>query len=121
MSAGQIVAGGAVIYKLALTAAVPGWGRLLRKLVNNCETDISFGAGTSLTQIDSRRPFVAGLAMLDYGCAVLIDRNDLPKHLFCVPDLDLSDDLCVEPLAGPWFRLGACSRVPEGTNKVWSM
>jgi hypothetical protein len=40
---------------------------------------------------------------------VLIDRNDLPKHLFGIPDLDLSDDLCAERLAGPWFRLGACS------------
>ena len=41
--------------------------------------------------------------------ALLIDRNDLPKHLFGIPDLDLSEDLCAEPLAGPWFRLGACS------------
>ena len=47
--------------------------------------------------------------MLDYGCAMLIDRNDLPKHLFGIPDLDLSEDLCAERLAGPWFRLGACS------------
>jgi hypothetical protein len=37
---------------------------------------------------------------------VLIDRNDLPKHLFGIPDLGLSDDLCAERLAGPWFRLG---------------
>jgi hypothetical protein len=43
------------------------------------------------------------------GCAVLIDRNDPPKHLFGIPDLDLSRDLSAEPLAGPWFRLGACS------------
>jgi hypothetical protein len=35
---------------------------------------------------------------------VLIDRNDLPKHFFGIPDLDLSEDLCAEPLAGPWFR-----------------
>jgi hypothetical protein len=56
-----------------------------------------------------RLPFVAGIATLDYGCAVLIDRNDLPNHLFGIPDLDLSEDLCAEPLAGPWFRLGACS------------
>jgi hypothetical protein len=25
---------------------------------------------------------------------VLIDRNDLRKHLFGIPDLDLSEDLC---------------------------
>jgi hypothetical protein len=41
--------------------------------------------------------------------ALLIDRNDLPKHLCGIPDLDLSGDLCAESLAGPWFRLGACS------------
>jgi hypothetical protein len=41
--------------------------------------------------------------------AVLIDRNDLPKRLFGIADLDLSEDLCAEPLAGAWFRLGACS------------
>jgi hypothetical protein len=47
--------------------------------------------------------------MLDYGCAVLIDGNDPPKHLLGIPDLDLFDDPCAEPVAGPWFRLGACS------------
>ncbi len=40
---------------------------------------------------------------------MLIDRNDLPKHLFGIPDLEVSEDLCAETLAGPWFRLGACS------------
>ena len=40
---------------------------------------------------------------------MLIDRNDLPNRLFGIPDLDLSGDLCAESLAGPWFRLGACS------------
>ena len=45
------------------------------------------------------RPCGAGL----WVCA-LIDRNDIPKHLFGIPDLDLSEDLCAEPLAGPWFR-----------------
>jgi hypothetical protein len=47
---------------------------------------------------------------------VLIERNDLPKHLFRIPDLDLSNDLCAEPLAGPWFRLGACS-AGSGSHK----
>jgi len=53
---------------------------------------------------------------------LLIDRNDLPKHLFGIPDLDLSDDLCAERLAGPWFRLGACStgsgRDKQGVENV---
>ena len=53
---------------------------------------------------------------------MLIDRNDLPKHLFGIPDLDLSDDLCAERLAGPWFRLGACStgsgREKQGVENV---
>ena len=32
-----------------------------------------------------------------------------PKHLFGIPDLELSEDLCAEPSVGPWFRLGASS------------
>jgi hypothetical protein len=52
---------------------------------------------------------------------VLIDRNDLPKHLFGIPDLDLSEDLCAEPLAGPWFRLGACSTGSGRDNQVSRM
>lgn len=43
---------------------------------------------------------------------MLIDRNDLLKHLLGIPDLDLSADLYAEPLAGPRFRLGACSSGP---------
>jgi hypothetical protein len=50
---------------------------------------------------------VAGLGTPDYDCAMLIERKDVPKHLFAIPGLDLSEDLCAEPLAGPWFRLGA--------------
>jgi hypothetical protein len=60
--------------------------------------------------------------MPDYGCAALIDRKDIPKHLFGMPDPDLSEDLCAEPLAGPWFRLGACSagsgRDKQGVENV---
>jgi hypothetical protein len=48
--------------------------------------------------------------------------NDLPKHLFGIPDLDLSDDLCCERRAGPWFRLGAFStgsgRDKQGVENV---
>ena len=39
-----------------------------------------------------------GVGTLDFGCAMLIDRNDLPKHLFGIPDLYVSDDLCDEHL-----------------------
>jgi hypothetical protein len=38
---------------------------------------------------------------------MLIERNDVPKHLFGILELDLSGDLCAERMAGPWFRLGA--------------
>jgi hypothetical protein len=38
---------------------------------------------------------------------MLIDRNDVPKHLLGILELDLSGDLCAERMAGPWFRLGA--------------
>jgi hypothetical protein len=38
---------------------------------------------------------------------MLIERNDVPKHLFRILELDLSGDLCAERMAGPWFRLGA--------------
>jgi len=51
---------------------------------------------------------------------VLIDRNDLPKHLFGIPDLDVSDDLCGERLAGPWFMLGACGTGPAGSGSPFS-
>ena len=52
------------------------------------------------------RALVAGLGTLGYDCAMLINRNDVASHLFGIPGLDLSDDLFVERLAGPWFRLG---------------
>ena len=53
---------------------------------------------------------------------MLIDRSDLPKHLFGILDLDLSDDLCAELLARSWFKLGACStgsgRDKQGVESV---
>ena len=39
--------------------------------------------------------------------APIIDRNNVPSHLFSIPELDFSEDLFAEPLIGPWFRLGA--------------
>jgi len=39
--------------------------------------------------------------------AATINRDDAPGHLFTIPELDFSDDLFAERLAGPWVRLGA--------------
>lgn len=38
---------------------------------------------------------------------IVIKREDVPSHLFSIPDLDFSEDLFVERLSGTWFRLGA--------------
>jgi hypothetical protein len=37
----------------------------------------------------------------------MLDRNSTPSHLFDIPELDFSDDLFSDRLAGPWFRLAA--------------
>ena len=37
----------------------------------------------------------------------IINRDKTPGHLFNIPQLDFSNDLFAERLAGPWFRLGA--------------
>jgi hypothetical protein len=37
----------------------------------------------------------------------IINRDDVPSHLFSIPELDFSKDLVAEPLSGTWFRLGA--------------
>src|SRR5438067_9538717 len=34
------------------------------------------------------------------------ERNDLPGHLFSVPELDVTPDLLADPIAGPGVRLG---------------
>ena len=39
--------------------------------------------------------------------ALTFNRDDLPTHLFSVPELDFSEDLFVDRLSGLWFRLGA--------------
>jgi len=57
----EIVAAGAVIHKLAVTAAVPGWGRPVRKLMNNRETDISF-RGTEAVSEQPSENVAASLA-----------------------------------------------------------
>ena len=38
---------------------------------------------------------------------MLIDRDDVPKRIFGIPELDVSEDLYAERLAGSWFRLRA--------------
>ncbi len=39
--------------------------------------------------------------------AAIINRDDAPAHLFNVRELDFSDDLFAEPVAGQWVRLAA--------------
>lgn len=40
----------------------------------------------------------------------VFDRTDLAEHLFSIPELDFSNDLLVERIPTPWFRLGAWTR-----------
>ena len=58
--------------------------------------------------------FVADLGTFDRGCALLIDRNDLPEHPLWHSGSGPSDDLCAERLTGPC--LGAC-RTGSGRDK----
>lgn len=37
----------------------------------------------------------------------LFHKRDLPDHLFNIPDLDFHEDLFVNRLSSPWFRLGS--------------
>jgi len=37
----------------------------------------------------------------------ILNRDDVPSHLSAISELDFSEDLFVERLAAPWFRLGA--------------
>ena len=43
----------------------------------------------------------------------LLDRKDVPSHLFTVPELDFSNDLFADRVSGPWFRLGARTLKPS--------
>lgn len=45
--------------------------------------------------------------------AGIVSRDEAPSHLFNIPELDFSDDLFAERLAGPWFRLGAWPSRPR--------
>ena len=39
--------------------------------------------------------------------AALFNKDSVPRHLFDIPEIDLSGDLLSERLSGPWFRLGS--------------
>ena len=39
----------------------------------------------------------------------IFHKGELPDHLFNIPDLDFHEDLFVNRLSRPWFRLGACT------------
>ena len=45
--------------------------------------------------------------------ASIFDRNDLPDHLFNIPDLSFHEDLFADRLGGLWFRLGAWTIQPH--------
>lgn len=42
----------------------------------------------------------------------IINRDDAPRHLFNILDLDFSDDVFAERVSGPWFRLAAWTLDP---------
>jgi hypothetical protein len=54
----------------------------------------------------------------------IIDRNTAPADLFTISELEVSDDLFVEPLSGQWFTLAAwtktASRNERGVENVVS-
>ena len=39
--------------------------------------------------------------------ATVINKGDVPEHVFAIPELDLSEDIFAERPGGPWFKLGA--------------
>ena len=49
--------------------------------------------------------------------SLIFNRNDLPTHLFSVPELDFSEDLFVDRLSGLWFRLGALTLKPQPDDR----
>lgn len=46
----------------------------------------------------------------------ILDREGAPEHLFNIPQLDFSDDVFVERLTAPWFRLGAWTEKSSKQN-----
>jgi len=45
--------------------------------------------------------------------STIINRGDVPAHVFNIPELDFSQDLFAERLSGQWFRLGAWTINPR--------
>ena len=48
---------------------------------------------------------------------MIFNRNDLPIHLFSVPELDFSEDLFVDHFSDLWFRLGALTLKPQPDDR----
>ena len=53
------------------------------------------------------------------GIAVsaILRREEAPSHLFAIPELDFSSDLFQDRLVGPWFRLGALTKVQRSERR----
>ncbi len=49
--------------------------------------------------------------------ALIFNKDDLPTHLFSLPELDFSGDLFVDRLSGLWFRLGALTLKPQHNDQ----
>jgi hypothetical protein len=45
--------------------------------------------------------------------ALILDRKDVPSHIFDTPELDFSGDLLADWAADSWFRLGARTIRPQ--------
>ena len=49
--------------------------------------------------------------------SLIFNRDDLPEHLFSIPELDFSKDLIIDRLSGLWFRLGALTLKPQPDDR----
>ena len=43
----------------------------------------------------------------------IINRDNVPSHLFSIPELDFSEDIFAERVGGSWFRLGSWTITPH--------
>lgn len=44
---------------------------------------------------------------------VIFNRDDVPSHLFSIPELDFSEDILTERISGSWMRVGAWTIRPH--------
>lgn len=49
--------------------------------------------------------------------SLIFNRDDLPEHIFSIPELDFSEDLFIDRLSGLWFRLGAVTLNPQPNDQ----